>query len=129
MKLSLGELETISDPTPEQVSHYLQFMPAESPFIILESQENHFIQAIVEDGSYRVEYKDGRSQWFVKADYAKARELFWCFMDQACDISRADEWKKLTALNTPGHPAVVILLIILTIAGIVLGICVEFGFI
>lgn len=129
MKLNLGGLETIDSPTPEQVGHYLRFMPAESPFVVLECMEGVFIQAVIEDDLYRVEYRENEVQWFVQTDYEKACELFWCFMDESCDLARSTDWKKLTAFNTPWHPAAVIGLVALITAGTVFAVLAELGLI
>ena len=127
MRLDLGGLEELSDPTPDQVAHYLRYMPVESPFINLQRCEGQFIQAVIEEGHYRVEYREQDAQWFVKTDYKNACELFWCFMDESCELANETKWTRLTALNTPWHPLAVILLIFLIVAGMVLGVCVEFG--
>lgn len=127
MRLDLGGIEAIDDPTPDQVAHYLQFMPAESPFIVLERREGDFIQALIEEGKYRVEYKENKSQWFVIVGYEKARDLFWCYMDESCELAEATAWTRLTALNTPWHPAAVIGLILLIVCFTIFAVCNELG--
>lgn len=95
MRLDLGGIETIANPTPEQVAHHLQFIPAESPYIILERGEGEFVQACVEAGQYRVEYKENDLQWFVFVEYEKALSIFEIFLTNAGDISDMARWKKL----------------------------------
>ena len=127
MKLDLGGQEEIDGPTVEQVEHYLRFMPAESPYIVLEEAEGVFIQAIIEEEAYRVEHRRDDQQWLVKTNYERACELFKCFMDPRCAVGREAQWKKLTALNTPWNTPVLVILIILIVSLTILGVLVEFG--
>ena len=103
MRLDLGGQETIDDPTPEQVSHYLRFMPAQSPFIVLEHSEGHFIQATIEDDRYRVDHCEGGSHRYVKADYAKADAMFFAFLNGDTDIREKESWERLYLLLSLIH--------------------------
>lgn len=127
MQLELGDVEVIQDPSADDVRHYLRFMPVESPFVILQRKPECFVQAIFEGDNYRVEYRRGESSWFLKARYEIAVEVFLAFLEDENGVREGWEWKKMTVLNTPGHPAVIILLIVLLVASIVFTVCGEFG--
>jgi len=121
MKLDLGGIDVIDEPTAEDIRHYLKFMPAESPFVIL-SKGDEFIQSLYENVDYRVEYKDddGR-QYFAATDYETAVTLFESFLAGTEDYRSAVAWKRLhlSAWTTPNRPFAVGLLCVLLVIALV----------
>lgn len=125
MKLDLGGQETISDPTPEQVAHYLRFTPAQSPFIILDRCEGEFVQAIAEEDVYRVEYKQDEIQWFTDVDYDKAVSIFDAFLHESGNIHEMAAWEKLD-LSYPAATKWIVLVFVLIMLGFLgLGVWLE----
>ena len=111
MELDLGGIETLDSPTSDDVRHYLRYMPAESPFVIL-SDGTGFIQAAHTGAEYRVEYCTGGTDWqyYCLVDYETACELFLAFHAGNTGYRSSVEWRQLkprTIWNTPGHPVAV----------------------
>ena len=124
MELILGDVNTVENPSVDDIRHYLQFMPTECPFVIL-SDEEEFIQCVYEDFSYRVEYqnKDGK-QYFTKTDYQMAVQLFLSFLARDNKYRTTVPWQrlKLSVWTTPYHPYAIVLLCAILIGFIVLAI-------
>ncbi|HUT88109.1 MAG TPA: hypothetical protein VMY37_01310 [Thermoguttaceae bacterium] len=124
MKLDLGGIDAIDNPTADDIHHYLKFMPTESPFVVL-SNGDQFIQSVYQGSDYRVEYKsDDGTQFFATTDYETAVKLFVSFLARDGNYRSAVAWKRLrlSAWTTPNHPCAVSALCVLLIIGIVIAI-------
>jgi hypothetical protein len=81
--LEIGAVEKIIDPSAEQISHYLRFMPPTSPFLILSREFNTFMQATPAGDRYRLEYRQDGRQRFVIVPVNEA--------DRLLQLYRADD--------------------------------------
>ncbi|MEM6260192.1 MAG: hypothetical protein AAGI37_18100 [Planctomycetota bacterium] len=98
MHLDLGGLETITDPTLDQIAHHLRYMPAESPFIVLDRGQEEFVQATIEAAYYRVEHRKSKLHRFCLVDYKKAVSIFEAFHSHN-SLNELASWKKLYLTN------------------------------
>ena len=115
MTLEIGNVERIENPSPDQVRHFLRFMPASAPYVILSSGDDSFIQAAPDGDDYRVEYRlDGR-QYFARVPFEQAAELFEAFRAGDDTYRHAAPWRPLTVMNNPRHPAVLVGLVLIIV--------------
>lgn len=100
MELDLGGQETINSPSPDDIRHYLKYMPAESPFIIL-SDSTSFMQSLYTGTQYQVEYSldNGQNHYYCLVDYETGCDLFLDFLAGRSDYQTSVEWKRLSARN------------------------------
>jgi hypothetical protein len=63
MFLHIGNGERIDNPTPEQIGHHLRNLPGNAPFLILNADDEHFIQATPAGDLFRVEWRQEAQQW------------------------------------------------------------------
>jgi len=124
MKFDLGGIDAIESPTADDIRHYLKFMPAESPFVVL-SHGDQFIQSIYDGSGYHVEYKsdDGR-QFYAATDYETAVKLFMSFLARDGTYRSAVPWKRM---RPSARTAMAGLLCVLLIAGLVIAIWSAFN--
>jgi hypothetical protein len=118
MILDVGNVARIENPSAEQVERYLRLISPQSPFVILSASEERFIQAILCDDGYRVEYREEDRQYFADVPFEQAARLFEAYRVGDTAFKDAAEWRRLTMLNGSHHPAVLIVLIALIICGI-----------
>ena len=116
MMLDVGDVERIEQPSAEQVRHFLRFMPPKSPFVILSASDDSFIQARPHGESYRVEYHQNGRRQFVQMPFEQAVRLFEAFRTGDDSFHHAVAWSRLSVLNDPYHPAVLVVLALLLIA-------------
>ena len=122
MLLEVGNAKRISDPTPEQIDHYLRFMPPQSPFLILSAATDRFMQATPAGDLYRVELRQGKRQYYAHVSLEAAARLFQTFGrgDQAAAPGVA--WRRLRVFNDPYNPAVLAAWVALLIGLAVIGV-------
>ena len=65
MFLNVGDRERIDDPTPEQIAHHLRNLPADAPFLILNADDEQFIQTTPAGDVFRVEWRQEATQRFM----------------------------------------------------------------
>ncbi len=120
MNLEVGNVERIEDPSGEQVDHYLRFMPPHAPFIILTAGENFFMQAIVAEDGYRVEYREGKCQFYANVSLEQASALLEAFRQGDDQFRKMAAWHRLGVLNDPYSlvPVVIVVLLLVRVTGI-----------
>jgi len=101
MFLDIGNQQRISDPTMEQVGLSFSNLPADAPFVILDADTEHFIQAMPAGTAWRVEWRQEAEQRFMIVNLDDAEEAFAAFYrwDEAALTSFP--WKRLTLWNDP----------------------------
>jgi hypothetical protein len=80
MFLDVGNLQRIDDPTPEQVAHHLRNLPPDAPFLILNADDEQFIQATPAGAAWRVEWRQGTMQRFVLVSLDRTEEALRAFL-------------------------------------------------
>ena len=120
MQLNLGDVETIDDPTVEDLQHHLRYLPAESPFVILDRDEDAFIQAKFDSmaGSYVVELKHEGKTYHRFANYEGAVRSFEAFLNGQ-PMADFAKWRRKTIFTTPNHPLVLTVLCVFMVAMII----------
>lgn len=120
MKLDLGGLETMESPTEEDVRHYLKYVRAESPFVVL-SDGAGFIQMICGEAGYQVEYgvDGGRHLYSCCVDYETACELFLDFLAGKTAYQTRVQWKRTWYWKHANHPTT--LAVVATLAALFFG--------
>ena len=116
MFLDVGNRQRIDDPTPEQVEHHLRNLPAGAPFLILNADDEHFIQATPAGERFRVEWRQEAHQRFAIVPVDRAVEAFFAFQRWDEPALKAFPWRRLTLLNDPYRRAVFAAVILLAIA-------------
>jgi hypothetical protein len=118
--LDVGNVERIDAPSAEHVRHFLRFMPPDAPYVILAAADDSCIQATPDGEGYRVEYRDGKRQYFALVSYEQAARLFEAYRTGEQSIRQAVPWRRLSVMNDPYHPArlVVLALMLITLAAL-----------
>jgi hypothetical protein len=101
MFLNIGNLQSIDDPTPEQIAFRLRNLPADAPFLILDADQEHFIQAMPVRGVFRVEWRQEGQQRFMLVPLERAEEALQAFRRWDEPALMAFPWKRLTVFNDP----------------------------
>lgn len=116
MYLNLADKERIDDPTPQQVSEPLSRLRSGLLFVVLNADEEHFIQAIAEGEQIRVEWRQEKDQRYMIVSPDVAQQAFAAYLkwDEATLQSYA--WKRLTAWNDPFSRIALVLAAIVLIA-------------
>ena len=122
MYLDVGNRLRIDDPTPEQVAHHLSRLPADAPFLVLNADAEHFVQAasLPSDttGRLRVEWRQESRQSYMLAPAAGAERALLAFLRWDEPALRAMPWRRLSLWNDP-HRQVVLAVAILVVIVIV----------
>ena len=116
MFLDIGNGERIDNPTPEQIGHYLRNLPGNAPFLILNADDEHFIQATPAGDLFRVEWRQEAQQWFMVVPLDGAVQSFLAFRSWDEQALKAFAWKRLGLLNDPYRRMVLALLIFVAVA-------------
>lgn len=110
MFLCVGNSERIDNPSEEQVRHFLRYMQPDAPFVILNADDDHFMQATPAGDVYRVEVRKGKRQFFAHLPFDKAALLFESFRTDNIAYEQAASWHRLGMLNDPYNVNVWIML-------------------
>ena len=94
MRLDLGNVQIIQNPSADELRHYLRFMPAEAPFIILEAAQEYFLQATCEWGGYYVEYRENGRAFCATMKYEDAAIAFELFRIGDESFKTAIPWSR-----------------------------------
>ena len=121
MRLDVGNVECIDAPSAEQVRHFLRFMPPDAAFVVLSAADDSFIQARPDGEGYRVEYRLRRRQHFARVSFEQAVGLFEAFRTGDESFRQAVPWRRLTVMNDPYHPAVLVALVLMLLVAATLG--------
>ena len=108
--LEIGAVEKITDPSAEQISHYLRLMPPTSPFLILSREFNTFMQAAPAGDRYRLEDRQDGRQRFVIVPVNEADRLLQLYRADDPSFAQSAAWRKLSVWNDPYSSASLILL-------------------
>jgi len=99
MLLCVGNSEQIDNPSEEQVRHFLRYMQPGAPFVILNVDDDHFMQATPDGDVYRVEVRKGKRLFFTHVPVDKAAQLFESFRTDSTAYEQAASWHRLSVLN------------------------------
>jgi hypothetical protein len=116
MYFDIGNRQRIDDPTPEQIRHYLRNLPADAPFIILNADEEHFIQAIPAGALFRVEWRQEAQHRFMLVPLDRAEESFMAFRRWDEAGLKAFAWQRLGLFNDPYRRVVIVACVFLAVA-------------
>ncbi len=106
MFLDVANRLRIDDPTPEQIEHHLRNLPADAPFLILDADDEQFIQATQAGDLVRVEWRQEERQRFMFVSIDRAAEAFLAFRRWDEPALAAFPWRRLGLLNDPYRRAV-----------------------
>ena len=101
MYLEIGNGQRIDDPTPEQISNHLRMLPHDAPILILNADEEHFIQATPAGGRLRVEWRQEHEQRFMQVSIEEAEAAFHAFQRWDERALAAFPWQRLTIWIDP----------------------------
>ena len=120
MYLEVGNRLRIDDPTPEQVSHHLSHLPADAPFLILNADAEHFVQATSlpadAGGRLRVEWRQESRQSYMLAPAADAKRALLAFLRWDEAELRTMPSKGLSLRNDPYRQLVLAVALVAVIA-------------
>jgi hypothetical protein len=115
MYLDIGNRQCIDEPTVEQIEFHLRHLPAEAPFVILNADEEQFIQAIPAGDVFRVEWRQEAQHRFMLCPIDRAEQAFQAFRHWDETALNEFPWRRLTVFNDPYCRCMVIGLIALAI--------------
>lgn len=101
MFLDVGNQQRFDNPTPEQVCHALRNLPMDAPFLILDADDEQFVQAAPEGGGWRIEWRQEGEQRFMIASLQRVEEVFAAFLRWDEPALTLLPWKRLTLWNDP----------------------------
>jgi hypothetical protein len=116
MFLDVGNRQRIDDPTPEQIEHHLRNLPAEAAFVVLNADEEHFIQATPAGGSFRVEWRQEAQQRFALVPVDRAAQAFLAFHRWDEPALKSFPWRRLSLWNDPYLRVVMVAVVLVVIA-------------
>jgi hypothetical protein len=116
MYLDIANRQRIDDPTPEQIGQSFGSLPADAPFLILNADEEHFIQATPADDGFRVEWRQEAEQRFMIVPTDRALEAFLAFRRWDEPALRAFPWRRLRVWNDPYRYVIVGAAVLMIIA-------------
>jgi len=104
MVLDIGNVERIDNPSSEQLSHYLRFMPPTAPFLVLSASDDTFMQATPRGDAYRVEYRTGKRHRFMHVPLDRAVELLNAFRTGDRELDALADWRRLSVFTDSTYP-------------------------
>ena len=116
MFLEIGNGQRIDDPTPEQIGHHLRNLPADAPFLILNADEEQYVQATPGGEGFRVEWRQEGQHRFTFVSVDRAAEVFLAFRRWDEPALKALPWRRLTLWNDPYRRVVVVAVVVLVVA-------------
>jgi hypothetical protein len=101
MLLNVADHIRIDDPTAEQLGHHLRHLAAEAPFLVLDADVGHYIQATPAASGLRVEWRHEADHRFMVVDVERAEAAFAAFRRSDEPTLRSFPWRRLHAFNDP----------------------------
>jgi hypothetical protein len=116
MYLTVGNNQRIDEPTAEQIAWHLNHLPSDAPFLILNADAEHFLQATPVGDAVRVEWRQESHQRYMLVTRDQAEQLFDAFRRWDEPSLSAFPWKRLGMLNDPYRRLPFVLFVLAAIA-------------
>ncbi len=104
----MADQQRIDNPTTAQIGHSLRNLPPDAPFVILNADDEQFIQAMPAGKAYRVEWRQESEQRFMIVSIDRAEEAFAAFGRWDERALQSLPWRRLTLFNDPYRRLVLI---------------------